>query len=384
MKSAGTRTLVYMLMALAVLLVPGMAMAVGTSATGTVDNTATLNYTVGAVAQTPITNTASFQVDRNVAFAVAWVADATVSPGLVNGVLQYTVANNANDALGFTLNYESVGGTPIGMTTPQIWIDDGNNTWDGVATETLYTIGNNAFDLAEGAVATTRTVFIVADTPLTATNNQTEIFALVANAVTAGTTTPFTNTAGANTVLGAADNVLADAAGTATGDVAYDDTHSASATFTVASAVLTVDKTFQGVYSDPINGVSLNAKAIPGGIVEYQVVVSHTAGVPAVLTTLVDAIDAADVGDMTLTTYGATAYNIEMDCVIVAADAGEYPCNGATQTLTLPVAGVTEAAGTSLTFDMTTLMPAGSAHTNNGELQAGESVTFRYMMLITP
>ena len=378
MKSFRKRTLAFMLMALAALLVPGMAMAVGTSATGTVDNTATLNYSVATVPQSAITNTASFQVDRKVEFSVAWVADANVSPGLVNGVLVYTVSNLANDALGFTLNYESVANTIAGgMGNVEIYIDDGNGTWDGVGTEGLYTIGTNAFDLAEGAAAVTNTVYIVADTPIGASNLEAETFALIANAVLPTTTTPFTNTAGVNTLLGTPDNVLADGAGTATGDVAYDGTHSASATFNVASAVITVEKDITQIYSDPINGVSVNAKAIPGAIVEYQIVVTQTAGTPAVLTTLGDAFTATE---LALAAYPG-AYHVEVTCTLLPAV--DYSCNGGTDTYTNGVGTQAVAGAGTWTFDMAQMLPAdGVTHTTDGEIQNGESVTIKYRMQI--
>jgi len=383
MKSVRTKIMVFMLMALAALLAPGMAMALGTTAAGIVNNTASLSYQVLTVPQTPVTNSAAFTVDRKVNFNVSRVADGIVSPGFVNGVLEFFVANNSNAQIGFLLSLESIGGTPINMTGTEIWYETNATPGFQYGADTQYT--GTSVDLAAGATAdiSNVTVYIVADTPGTALNGQTEIFALIANAVEPSSTTAILNTAGVNNILGAADDVLAEGDGPATIDAAsYDGIHSASATFTVAGAVLDVTKTFVGVISDPINGATANAKAIPGAIVEYQVVVTHLSGTEAVLTTLVDAIDAADVGDMVLTTFGA-GHHIEMTCTILGVDAGSYACEGAGTTFTLPAGGITEVAGTSLTFNMATLLPAaGGTHLTNGELEVGESVTFKYRMLI--
>jgi uncharacterized repeat protein (TIGR01451 family) len=68
------------------------------------------------------------------------------------------------------------------------------------------------------------------------------------------------------------DTVLADAAGS--DDAVTDGKHSARDDYTVSAPVLTVSK-LSRVISDPINGVSANAKAIPGAVVEYCIVVAN-------------------------------------------------------------------------------------------------------------
>ena len=78
-----------------------------------------------------------------------------------------------------------------------------------------------------------------------------------------------TATAGANTA--GVDTVFADGAGTA--DAANDGKISAKGDYTVAAAVLSVNK-YATLISDPINGTT-NPKMIPGAVVEYCIALAN-------------------------------------------------------------------------------------------------------------
>jgi hypothetical protein len=269
---------------------------VGTPSSTQINNKATVNYQVGAVAQTPVessptgnatpgvgngTNT-SFYVANKVNPVAAKTGDATVTPGSTKQALVFTLTNMGNSTQGYNLTTATTGTTP--MSNVNVYIDSGTtpNQWD--ASDHLWSGPTDTWtnNLASGA---TVTILIVADTGLSGTNGQTESFSLVATTYLAGGggIQPQTG-AGAPASLqnsGAnVDVVFADAAGSAAGDNQYDGKHSASGTYTVSAPVLTVTKT-TAVYKDPItNGgaASPNAKAIPGATMTYTITIANAAG----------------------------------------------------------------------------------------------------------
>jgi uncharacterized repeat protein (TIGR01451 family) len=237
----------------------------------------------------------SFVVDRKVDVVVANVSDATVSPNASNQVLEYTVQNKTNDTLDFVLSTSDGGGTFV-ATGVEIWLDDnGNGTWDGAG------VGNDVQvsyidDLAEDASVT---VFIVADIPGAATNGQTDVFWLTAQAVAASGNSGAPGTALAES--GAADdpavveNVFADGDGPAA-EGAEDGQHSAEATYTVSSTSLSVTKTYKVIYEDAANTTSFSdpgeLKPIPGALVEFCILVENGGSVDAEGVTISDTLGA--------------------------------------------------------------------------------------------
>ncbi|MEI9903572.1 MAG: hypothetical protein WDN06_05990 [Asticcacaulis sp.] len=86
------------------------AHAASTTAGTSIANTATVGYTVGGAAQTPITsNTATFLVDRKVNLAVTEVGGAptTISYGDTAQVTTFQVTNLTNATQDFTLSLPS-------------------------------------------------------------------------------------------------------------------------------------------------------------------------------------------------------------------------------------------------------------------------------------
>lgn len=294
-------------------LVSQSALAAGTASGTTINNLAKLSYSVGGTAQNEIcssptgngtgnggtsgttcvsgtngaTNT-SFVVDNKVNLTVAKVSDLTTVPGTTSQALAFTVTNNGNTTQRYKLSAVAGAATISTMSNVKIYLDvNGNGAWD--AGDTLYvdasTFGNVA---ADGSLK----ILIVADTPVTATNGQTAVFNLEAQTVDAGSTTVTTQTAGGNTA--GVDVVFADIAtsGTDAGDVARDGKHSANATYTVGTSVLSVTKTVT-VLCDPFNG-NTNPKNIPGAIVQYAITITNAVGgTTATLSTVADALAGA-------------------------------------------------------------------------------------------
>ncbi len=61
-----------------------------------ITNTATVNYTVASVAQTPITANTAFTVDTIVRFNLTGGVEVDVASGQPNGVQTYTLTNTSN------------------------------------------------------------------------------------------------------------------------------------------------------------------------------------------------------------------------------------------------------------------------------------------------
>src|SRR5512138_2080179 len=90
-----------------VLLAAVQAGATGTASGTSVNNQATVDYTVGTVNQPDVnSNTTTFVVDRRVLLTVAEVGGAytDVAPGATAQVLTFTVTNNTNAVMDFRLD----------------------------------------------------------------------------------------------------------------------------------------------------------------------------------------------------------------------------------------------------------------------------------------
>lgn len=259
----------------------GPAFAAGTASGTTITNTATINFSVGGVAQTAINASNSFVVDRQINLTVAEVGTTTtsVSPGQTAAVTTFTVTNTGNETQDFRLTASQLsGGTaPHGgtdafdVTGVTLYRDTNSNGSYDAGTDTAITY------LDEVAADASRTVFVVADVPLTATNGQIAAVALTAEAREGGTASTegnaITATSGADTA-GTKDTVFIDGAGS--DDAARDARFSARDDYTVAAPVLTVSK-ISWVISDPVNSTT-NPKRIPGAIIGYCIIINNAAG----------------------------------------------------------------------------------------------------------
>lgn len=268
------------------------AYAAGTASGSTITNTATVNYQVGGVAQTPATGSNSFTVDRKVALTVAEVGSTTttVVPGQTAAVTTYTVTNTSNATIDIGLaaaqqagGTASHGGTDVfDLTGLAMYVDtNGNGTYDA-GTDTAVTY------LDELAADASKTVFIVGNIPTTVTNGQVAGVTLTATADEGGTAgtqgAVITATSGANTA--GVDTVLADGTSGLAGDAAADGKYIARDDYTVSSATITVTKT-STIVSDPINGTT-NPKNIPGATIRYCIQVANTGGAAATSVAITD------------------------------------------------------------------------------------------------
>ena len=255
------------------------AYAAGTTAGATITNTVTVNFQVGNVAQTAQTASNSVIVDRKVNLTIVNVGSTTsVSPGQTAAVTTFQVTNSSNDTLDLSLAaLNQAGGTAahggtdvIDVSNFKYYADSNSNGVYDPGTDTQITW------LDEVAADATKTVFVVSDVPISATNGQVAGIVLTARAEASGTAGTqgalLTATAGANTA--GVDTVFADGAGAT--DSANDGAYSVKGDYTVAGALLTVTKQSK-LISDPVNGTT-NPKAIPGAVMEYCIVVANAAG----------------------------------------------------------------------------------------------------------
>ena len=263
------------------------ALASGTLAGSSITNTVTVNYQVGGFSQTAESAGDTFTVDRKVAFVVAETGDmttTTVSPGQTAAVTTFQVTNQSNATLDFALAVAQVANGGSGAHTGTdsfdtsnvtIYVDTNNNGVYDSGTDQAVTY------LDELAPDASKTVFVLADIPLSLTNGAFSALTLTATAHGSATASSGTvgsldavlaETTGANT--SGMDTVFADAQGAT--DAERDGQHSAKDDFTVYTAALTITKTSR-LISDPVN-LTANPKAIPGATIEYCIVVANAGG----------------------------------------------------------------------------------------------------------
>jgi uncharacterized repeat protein (TIGR01451 family) len=248
------------------------AYANGTASGTTISNQATVDYSVGGVAQTQITSAAaSFVVDTKIDFTVSEVSgNATPThPGQTNVVATFSVTNTGNSTQGYVLTVANETGTTLfthvdnlDVNNRRIFVDgNGNGTYEA-GTDTATNINS----LANGAAGVSVTVFVVADIPAGAANDTYANVRLTAQATPVGSTTLIPQTAGADTA--GVDVVWADAG--------RDNSESAADQYAI-SVALTISKTV-ALISDPFNSTT-DPKAIPGAVMEYTIVVTNSSTV---------------------------------------------------------------------------------------------------------
>lgn len=303
----------------------GTAFAQNTASGTSIVNTATVNYSVASVAQTPINAAATFVVDTVVKVNVTGSgSNKVVRPGETNVFQVYTVTNTGNATSNYGLAFANNTGDDFdinlpGTSTPGVVIHvDGNN--------------NGTYEPANDPVATSITglarnasiaVFVVGDTPATVTNGKLATVKLTADArdpASAGGNQPWVPTPGADTAMGV-EVVIGNL------------TANADDTFEVQTAALSVTKT-SSVVRDAF-GTTTNAKAIPQSVVEYVITVNNAVGAqPATLTSISDPVPAN-------TAFLAGDYTGSKDIGVKVGAAAEVFC-------TAEVGGDTNGDGCSL------------------------------------
>lgn len=382
-------------------LVASNAFALTASGT-TISNLATLNYSVGGVAQTAIGSSPTGNTD-GVGIATTFVVDnkvnltvlesnstvTSVSPGATNKVTTFKVTNNGNTAQGYNLMAANALGTPtvfgvadnLEVTISGVFVDaNGNGTYEA-GTD----IATSISSLAPDAFVS---VFVLATIPASANNGDQAVVTLSATTTTAGTATALVdpsvgaNTAGVDLVFADAANALSDPLAA---NVARDAIGIAQDAYRVVSSVITVTKT-QAVLCDPQNGIS-SPKNIPGAIIQYTIVVSNAAGTgtAATLTSLTDTLAATVTHDpgLRVPTNAATCLaGTGSSGFKISSSVGARVLGGVLGVMTnaLDSDGATLAVK-DMTITFANALPAGGAYIA-GELKAGETTTLIYNALI--
>ena len=309
------------------------AWALGTASGTTINNLATLNYSVGAVAQPAIgssptgnsvgagTNTA-FVVDNKINLTVATVdvAAVPVVPGQTNVVATFTVTNTGN-----TVQDYSLAALNLASGTTVFAANDNFDT--GACTAYAKSSPPGPFVLGvdnvpanifidELAPDATKTVYVLcASIPGTQVNNDQANISLTATTATGGTAgaqgAASVQTAGANTagvdIVFADPATVANGSGTDPGQTARDAIGVARDAFKVVSATLSVTKTVTPI-CDPFNG-NANQKNIPGAAVQYAITIANTGSSSATLSTVADALAATLAFDPKLNSGALPATN---------------------------------------------------------------------------
>lgn len=323
------------------------AHAAGTDPGVDVDNTATVSFSVNGNAQSE-QDTASFVVDRRVDFIVdrmnSALTDTTLSA--TDQFLDFWVKNTSNGTLDFNLSFAQLvtadgdihgGGTAdtgasigdVDMSNVRIsvgpdFVADG---LEGTGNDPLVTSTDPYIDdLPEDFSVRVR---LYADTPGTLANLDRAGLRLIAVAAepSGSTASPGADLAESATWREAEiDNVFA--------DTSEDNNESAIDGFRVLSAQVVVTK-IASVISDPINGVSAAARAIPGAIIEYVVTIDNSAGN--------DSADAISIVD-----------DIDTDVSFVTGAANVTIFDGTTTTTCEAEAGGTDTNTDGCVYDSTT------------------------------
>ena len=290
------------------------AWAAGTAAGTDIDNTAEITYSVGGTPQTEIESSeagnstpgdgngtaTTFKVDKKVDVLVTSGTDVNVVPGETGKAITFTVLNEGNSTENFDL-------VPTQVATG----DDFDSTGCTVVSPA------SPVSLAADASAT---VTVECDIPAAggAVVNGADSFVDLEASVNG-----VTESAGADTAAGV-EVVFADDTGTATDGANRNGSHSATSTYLVNTADVSVAKT-SAIISDPFNGTT-NPKRIPGATIQYSIVVSNAAGAsPATGIVITDVVPATlTIGTTTIsggtsTTASATGQTVSSAAFDLAA-----------------------------------------------------------------
>lgn len=333
--------------ALGSLIVSGQALAGGTIPGQSVDNIASVNYSVGGVPQTVIrsapgvgnstpgagagSNT-TFVVDRKVDLYVQEVsgnATSPVSPGSINQVTTFFLRNDGNDTQGVNMSAASVAGTlfthtgTVVMTNIRYFVES-TAASTGAACQSpvapaqpggmQFTLGTDTATTIPTLAADSCTwIYVVADTPVGATNSTWANVELTAIARAPTTLAALTANTGADNIA-AIDVVFAEPAATVT---ARDQYAIVTAAFTVIKAHSVID--------DFVS--TSNYKPIPGARVEYVLTLTNNGGAAADTVSITDALPIQ-------TAFFPAAYNAGASDVSVTV--------GATTTFCVAEAGGTD------------------------------------------
>ena len=263
------------------------AAPIGTAAGTEVNNTASISYSVGGTNQTPIESSkdgntnpgagngeaTTFVVDKKVDLLVTGATTTNVIPGQTgaadNTELTYTLTNEGNSTEDFTLATTDNLALAVGT-------DDFNSSNCTVTAPAL------PVTIASGDVVNVKVECDIPAASATVKNGAKSLVDLLAT-VTGVTASNGTDTVGCITGTVAAGNctvdvVFADGTGTGTDAADRNAKHSATSTYLINTADLTVKKT-EAVTKMSINGADETAGLyhIPGSTIEYTITVVNAA-----------------------------------------------------------------------------------------------------------
>ena len=307
------------------------AMAVGTDAGTSIDNTATVTYRVNGALQNPETGSASFLVDRVVDFVITNPdSDNTVvAPNEQDAVATFLITNNGNSPIDLSLSainlpdLNSINSSTdnADMDTPFVFIADNDGD------STFGSLGDADFvdALPEGGSIL---VAVLADASINLNDGDVAHIELTA---TAGDPGAILNP-GQDGVEGAPlSEVATDTPGTI--DTVFDDAgqdgfETSQDGYRVEAATLVIDKVAT-VISDPING-AVDPFAIPGAIIEYAITITNSGAATATNISIGDVLTPellfetgnlpSGTGNISVTESGTTTY--------CTADAGDSDGDG--------------------------------------------------------
>jgi uncharacterized repeat protein (TIGR01451 family) len=310
--------------ALGSILATGQAFAAGTAPNTQVDNIASVNYSVGGVAQTVIRSAPGagnstpgtgagavtrFVVDRKVDLYVQEVSGAVtggVVPGSANNVTTFFIRNDGNDTQGVNLSGAAFAAAVFGnattsgvtLTNIRAFVESTaavanattcQNPIDAALTSRSFTLGTDTgTTIPTFAPDTCNYVYIVVDTPTNAQNGNFANVELTAVARNPTSLTQLTESTGADDPA-VVDVVFADPSATV---AARDGYRFVTAAFTVTKA--------SSVISDGVS--TSNFKAIPGAVMEYAITLANGGNATADSVSVSDALP-------TQTTFVANQYN---------------------------------------------------------------------------
>jgi hypothetical protein len=300
---------------------------------------------VSAVAQTPVSAANSFTVDTIVRFNLTGGTTVNVAPGQTNQYQTYTLTNTSNTTSQFTLAPSNdSAGDDFEMKLPGT-STDGVNVYADTNGNGVYDAGTDLqvtanVTLTSVAPTNTAVYFVVGDTPIGATNNLNANVTLLATAIDPTTSAAWVNDTGADAQGGTAQIVVGNGTATRPG------------TFHVQTATLAVTKA-SSVISDPINLTGAGRKAIPGAVMQYQILVVNSGSQSATLQNITDPVPAATAfrqGDFT----GSTDVEIQVGaapatyCIAESgADSNADGCFRTGATLTIGAPAITTVAASS-------------------------------------
>lgn len=308
-----------------------------------VDNSASLTFSVGGVAQTTpiVSNTETFKVDRKVDLLIVRqdATNVSVVPGQVKAPkLTFRLTNETNGDQRFKVDLTNRASGSAGITGTDNF--EATNLYLSTAADCTGSNLNGTVLPAVVGEGTNLELYVCGDIPAGQINGDISGIELLATAYTDDGAAAMVNTVGADD-KDLVDIVLADGAGI--NDADHDGKFTDFSAFQVITATMTVAKSSCVVW-DPIN-LTTNPKRIPGSVLRYAIQATNNGDADATSVALTD------------TLVSNLAYGVGTSGLTAVARVAEEACNCASPGV--EVAGTTVSnSGQDVTVDYATVGPA--------------------------